>query len=523
VAKIQLGRGLTHLNEASEAAGKVIDLIERDRYRVSAPFQQAALLGPHADVFAIGVFSAWKSAAYETMLQRMELSKARASVRQLFLTRTRGATELDAELIALNNAIHALGPAIGPNSPANGQAQDAQQSLRRLRLQLWDRRAIALRDPSATVAPVTLAGVRALLEPDEAVLYYYWLRPLTLLVVTITADAIAVERKQVQPEQRSLLEDFVSVLGSLRGSNLGLDAHYIAPLAPLLTPVEGQPLLEGKRRLIVSPHRLLHWYPFAAMPYQGEPLVRSFAIRYAPNLTSLLVPGAAADAPRMAALAVSEFPGRELAPLPGVRTEAADCTAIYSALRIPSLLTTEPTRAEVLSGLRDGTLAGAWCLLLATHGHSLIDEVSKDAPLESVLELADDSVDGYEIAAADLGCEIVVLTACCAGQRAISGRGRAEQPGDELFGLSAAFLEAGCGSVLAPAWPADDPVIARLVTAFHRNLAQGALADVALAQAQRAFLDTASAKERRAYYWAPLVLTTIGRPAPIPQKESRNG
>lgn len=63
-----------------------------------------------------------------------------------------------------------------------------------------------------------------------------------------------------------------------------------------------------------------------------------------------------------------------------------------------------------------------------------------------MLDLADNSVDGYEIAAADLECEIVVLTACYAGQRAIGGRGLAEQPGDELFGLAAAFLEAGAAA-----------------------------------------------------------------------------
>jgi CHAT domain-containing protein len=520
VAKVQLGLGLTHVKEASEAAGHAIDLIERDRYRVSAPFQQAALLAPHADVFAIGVFSAWKSGAYDLMLQRMELSKARASVRQLFLTRARGATELDQELSTLSDEIHALDPVIGPGIPADEGKRAAQQSLRQQRLQLWDRRAISRRDPDAKVPLVTLAGVQALLEPDEAVIYYYWLRPLTLLVVTITADALAVESKAVEQEQRTLLERLIGVLGSLKGSNLGLDSHYIAPLAAVLTPVEGQRLLEGKQRLIVSPHRLLHWYPFAAMPYLEKPLVRSFALRYAPNLTSLLVPRAAPGAPRMAALAVSEFPGRELGPLPGVRAEAENSTAIYSAVNIPSVLTAEPTRAEVLGALRDGTLAGAWCLLLATHGHSLMDEVSRDAPLESVLELADDSVDGYEIAAADLECEVVMLTACCTGQRAIGGRGLAEQPGDELFGLSAAFLEARCGSVLAPAWPADDSVMARLTAAFHRNLAQGSPADLALAQAQRAFLDTANAKERLAYYWAPLILTAIGRPMPIPVTHS---
>ena len=531
LAKIQLA-GLRNNKAALDAASKAIELIERDRYRVSAPFQQAALLGPYADLFTIGVFAAWKIATdnaapdpsgYDQMLQLMELSKAKASVRRLFLATTPGATELDQELSELNDKIHALDPVIGPahtaeeQQPQCEQARQAQQRLQRQRLQLWDRRAISRRDTNAELPPVTLRGTQAALEPDEAVIYYYWLMPLTLLVVTITAEAIAAERKLLGPDQRTLLERLIKVMGSLTGSNRGLDSAFIGPLAPVLTPVEGRHLLDGKQRLIVSPHRLLHWYPFAAMPYQGKPLVQSFALRYAPNLTSLLVPDADPGAPRMAALAVSEFPGRpELGELRAVRREAADITAIYSKASIPSALIAEPTRGEVLAAMRDGRLGRAWCLHLATHGHSLMDEISRDAPLESVLELADNSVDGYEIAAADLECEVVVLTACYAGQRAISGRGMPEQPGDELFGLSAAFLDARCRSVLAPAWPADDEATSRIIAAFHRNLAQGSPADIALAQAQRAFLDTATFKERPAYYWAPLMLTTIGRPMPIP-------
>jgi CHAT domain-containing protein len=469
---------------ALDVVGKAVELIERDRYRVSAPFQQAALLEPHARLFTIGVFAAWKTATddtapdragYDRMLQLMELSKARASVRQLFLATAPVAAELDQQLSALNDAIHAPGPVLGAADSAEEQERRSEQaSLRRQRLQLWDRRAISRRDPDAKVPPVTLAGLQAALEPDEAVIYYYWLSPLSLLVVTTTAEAIVVERKLVGQDQRTRLERLIEVLGSLTGSNRGLDAAFIEPLAPVLTPVDGQHLLDGKQRLIVSPHRLLHWYPFAAMPYRGQPLVRSFALRYAPNLTSLLVPRPDPGAPRMAALAVSEFPGRpELGKLPGVRQVAADITDIYSKPSIPAELMAEPTRGKVLAAMRDGTLARGWCLHLDTHGHSLMDEISRDAPLESVLELADNSVDGYEIAAANLECEVVVLTACYAGQRAISGRGRAEQPGDELFGLSAAFLDARCRSVLAPAWPADDEAISRIITAFHRNLAQG--------------------------------------------------
>ena len=62
MAKIQLGT-LKDYKAALNSAVTAIELIERDRYRVSAPFQQAALLAPHADLFTAGIFAAWKGAA----------------------------------------------------------------------------------------------------------------------------------------------------------------------------------------------------------------------------------------------------------------------------------------------------------------------------------------------------------------------------------------------------------------------------------------------------------------------------
>jgi CHAT domain-containing protein len=507
--------GLGDLAKSSYWAGQAIDLIERDRYRVNAPFQQAAYLAPHVPVFTAGVFSAFRLGDYDTMLQRMELSKARASIRQLFpaIAASAGnppdgpgadAASLEQELRELSAAIHRPAPA--------AEVDD----LRARRLQVWDLRAMARRDPHAVTPQVTVTGIQALLGPDEAIVYYYWLMRAALLIVTITSDAIAVDWKKFSAQDSGTLETFIDQLSSMTSSNLSLDEKFIAPLAPLLTPAEGLPLLEGKDRLVLSPHRLLHWYPFAAMPYQGRPLVQQFALRQAPNLTSLLVPPAGPAAERVADIAVSAFPGREalLGSLPQVRQVALEIAAIYDKAGVPAKLMLEPGRAELLGALADGTLAGSWCLHLGTHGHSVADGISENAPLESMLDLADDSVDGYEIAASDLRCEIVVLTACDSGQLAIRGRGMAEQPGDELFGLPAAFLQARCGSILAPVWPADGDRISSIVVAFHRYLAQGAPADIALARAQREYLDGAAGWMRRAYWWAPLVLTAVSRPVP---------
>jgi CHAT domain-containing protein len=510
LAKVQLQ--LQNFAHASHAAGKAIELIEQDRYRVNAPLEQAAFLAPHVDVFTIGVFSAWKLGDYDTMLQRMELSKARASIQQLFnepgTVSVRDsadlpgpAAELDSELREVTAAIH---------QPASAAEEHA---LRVRRLQLWELRAAARRDPAAATPVVTVAGIQSLLGPDEAIVHYYWLRPRVLLIVTITSVGIAVDRSVLTQEDRAKLDAFIDVLSSIAGSNGDVDAAFIAPL---LMPAGSRRMLQGKERLVVSPHGVLRWYPFAAMPYQGGPLVRTFALRQVPNLTSLLVPRGVSGPARVAGIAVSEFPDREatLPPLPEASPGASQIAAMYAAAGVPTKVMFEPTRAELIGALMDDTLTGAWCLHLATRVHSIADDISKGGPLESTLELADGSVDGYEIAAASLGSEVVVLTSCDAGQLAIRSRSMVEQVGDELSGLHAAFFESHCGSVLAPLWPSDESTISRIVIAFHGNLAHYAPPDIALAQAQREFLNTANDKERGAYYWASLVLTTTGRLMP---------
>ena len=74
---------LGELDRASRTAGQAIEAIERDRYRINAPFLQSAFLSAYGTVFAIGVYSAQELGDYDTMLARTELSKARSSILKL--------------------------------------------------------------------------------------------------------------------------------------------------------------------------------------------------------------------------------------------------------------------------------------------------------------------------------------------------------------------------------------------------------------------------------------------------------
>jgi CHAT domain-containing protein len=68
-----------------------------------------------------------------------------------------------------------------------------------------------------------------------------------------------------------------------------------------------------------------------------------------------------------------------------------------------------------------------------------------------------------EIFGMDLKASLVVLSACETGLGALSS-------GDELVGLTRAFIYAGTPSVVASLWKVDDASTAYLMSSFYKNL-----------------------------------------------------
>ena len=147
---------------------------------------------------------------------------------------------------------------------------------------------------------------------------------------------------------------------------------------------------------------------------------------------------------------------------------------------------------------RDGELARYRCLHFALHGHN----IDSDAPMESHLLLRDKKLDGLDISNWRLDADLVVLSACCSGQRPVFRREvREDLPGDDLFGLQAAFFAAGARQILSALWPVDDAAALRIMTAFHGHLAGGRVDyETAL---QRAVVDYRSNVDAAVYLWAP--------------------
>ena len=95
-------------------------------------------------------------------------------------------------------------------------------------------------------------------------------------------------------------------------------------------------------------------------------------------------------------------------------------------------------------------------------------ELNEDDPLASAIRLAkSDKEDGRlevrEIFGMDLKASLVVLSACETGLGKLSS-------GDELVGLTRAFIYAGTPSVVASLWNVEDSSTAQLMASFYKNL-----------------------------------------------------
>jgi len=485
----------------SAACGEAIDLVERYRYNLSPTYQQSAFLQQKIHFYFLGVFSAYKMGDYDLMLRRMELSKARASLRTLLQRPVEGA---DAGSEALEKEIREI------NAALDGADAEAAKALRARRRTLWDLLAIRRAEANRQQLPpeFSLGAVQEALEPDEAAVCYYWLRPGVLMVAALDRERIEVTRQILEDEEYAGLVALIDELGKMQ--RLKINAARLDSFSPHLLPEPVRSVLSGKKRVLFSPHRLLHLFPFHALHWDGEYLITRLAVSYVPNLTSLLVRFPPGGGRHALAVGAEHFavPGLSLNPLPGAALEVDDLHALYAQRGIPM----EVLRDEAASLRRlrewaeEGRLSSYGVLHFAIHGQDVLG----DTPMETYLCLYDGLLDGLEIAGWHLHAELVVLSACHSGRRAFRGRGLEELPGDEMFGLQAAFFSAGARCVIGALWPAHDRAARSIMVAFHRHAAHST-PEFALQAAILDFLRDASLVTRNPAYWAPFVISAVGR------------
>jgi CHAT domain-containing protein len=145
---------------------------------------------------------------------------------------------------------------------------------------------------------------------------------------------------------------------------------------------------------------------------------------------------------------------------------------------------------------------------LGTHGLSVFE--TPEQPLESRLLVQNGALDAMDIANLRLSAELVMLSACHSGQRAIELRDLGEAPGDDIFGLQSALFRSGVRSIVGTLWLVETKSSSPVTRAFHRHYAAGKPAEVALQLSVKEYLAAAPARCSGVYYWAPYFISSIG-------------
>jgi len=153
-------------------------------------------------------------------------------------------------------------------------------------------------------------------------------------------------------------------------------------------------------------------------------------------------------------------------------------------------------RQEATKPRTRGPLGSQSLIHLATHA-----DFDQEDPLGSALLLRPEGSDDgrlevQEIFSLELNASLVILSAC------ETSLGRIKE-GDEVIGLTRAFIYAGTPSVITTLWKVNDRASYELMREFYRNLKSGRNKGEALRQAQLATL----AKYPHPYYWAAYQLT----------------
>src|SRR5215469_5038595 len=268
----------------------------------------------------------------------------------------------------------------------------------------------------------------------------------------------------------------------------------------LVDPIEKADWLQGANEIIIVPHGLLHYVPFAmlARPTRAGNrfLIEDYVVSYLPMAGALVTSSSAQPtAERLLALAPS---------VSKLQFTSGEVRAVATAFGHHATAIVGPKATETWFK----HIAGNYDVIhFATHGF-----FNRANPLFSGVQLEPDAQDDgrlevYEILALHLHAHLVTLSAC---ETALGSGYFTEIPaGDEFVGLTRAFLSAGASTVVATLWEVNDSSTAALMRSFYEKLSENSPA-LSLAMAQRAMLHGDSA-HRHPYYWSAFVSVGSGR------------
>ena len=336
-----------------------------------------------------------------------------------------------------------------------------------------------------SINPLKAREIQELLSPNVALLEYF-LGEETRLVFVVTREKVLAVSLAASPEKlfntiQRFREEAVEGISPLRSGSEDYDKTLSVLYDILVHPVEKE--ISHVEHLVIVPHGILHYLPFQALRTTREGkqgyLVESYAVSYLPSASVLKYARTKNKENRKNIFAAGN-PTTELLPLPAAEKEAREVSALFE----DKLVLTGERATENLVKTKSPHYD---VVLLSTHG-----EMIHEDPLRSNLRFVpapdnDGRLTVDEIFDMDIKANLVTLSAC---ETALArGEGGGFPQGDDLVGLSRAFIHAGTPSTLASLWKVADESTVKLMQTFYRNLQSMSKAE-ALRQAQLELMRT---------------------------------
>lgn len=469
------------LPAALEFWRRAIQVIEEQRSTINTEASKIGFVGDKQAVYRALVSGLFAGNRYTEAFEFVERSKARALVDLLaakkdFAVAAPNAEEISRLLAKVDQ--EEIDARAQTGAPA---VRGAPASMRALKEQAPELGSLV------SVSTTPLAEIQSRIAEDEALLEYYY-DDSVLYAFVLMKDglkAVKLDGSGLESDVRAFREAIERAEGNSHEA-LGRRLY-----ARLLLPIE--PLLAGKKALVIVPHGVLHYLSFAALRGDADYLVDTYALRFLPSASVVRYLRSEGSPSRAGILAFGNPDlGDARYDLKHAQQEAL--AVVQMVPQSKALIRKEATEAAFRR-----FAAGFSYIHFATHG-----EFKSEAPLDSSLLLAsDETSDGHltvgKLYSMRIDANLVTLSACETGLGKVAS-------GDDVVGLTRGFLYAGTSTIVASLWKVDDEATAQLMNRFYQGLTLGDKRE-ALRQAQ---LDTRK-QYAHPYFWAAFQLTGNAR------------
>jgi CHAT domain-containing protein len=497
-------------NEAALEAGRLaIEAVEGVRGRYATGELRTSYTSAKADVFSEQALLLLRLGRTSEAFQVADAARGRAVLEHLTQARadlqaTPGATPL-LEQETLLRRIDALLAQLREreSTPPRERSlehravtaglHDSVETLRAEYAALVARNA-ATRNPNRTVfgmARPDASAIQQSLQPGE-VLLEYLVTSEKLLIFAVTQSNVAVHTVDERAEQLTSRVQLARDLLRRRESGTEVRAVLRALFDIVLGPVMRSGDLRDTKRIIVVPHGVLTYLPFAAlMDSSSQYVAERFVLLHVP--TSAALPALRAKSSETRPERASIFaPVQRTLPATEIEAEAVAKVLIGAE----TLVGNRATEGRFRSALQRGGIVH-----VATHA-----TLNSRNPLFSTIEFAggqrgvaanNGRLEAHELLGMRISSPLVFLSGC---ETAIGGAWSTRfDSGEDYAALAQTLLYAGARNVVATLWRIDDDGAAEFATAFYEALRGDGFAE-ALAEAQRSFIQ--NPKYRSPYYWA---------------------